>query len=256
MKRKFQKTLWVLLIAFLIINIFSNIAFASSVTVVDSISESTGADDVMGVIWDGIGTVIDGIVGLLTIVIRIPLLLIVMAFQGIITGISALGGSSIEGILTPDDLFFNRVGLTDINFFDLSGNPSAIQTIRINVATWYYVFRILSIVILLGILIYIGTRMAISTIAENQAKYKSMIMNWAKSFALVFFLNYIILFGLETNNAFVGLLEIPVRTKIGVGVTTQLAIRSAVRSSNSIMGVINCICNASRYDNSIFILIY
>lgn len=255
MKKKIQKTLWVLLIALLIINIFSNIAFASGVTVVDSISETTGADDVMGVIWDGIGTVIDGVVGLLTIVVRIPLLLIVMAFQGIVTGISLLGGSNIDGILTPDDLFFNRVGLTNIDFFDFSGNASVIQTIRINVATWYYVLRILSIVILLAVLIYIGIRMAISTIASDQAKYKRMLMDWAVSFALVFFLNYIIIFTIETNNALIGLLEKPIRTKIGVGVTTQLAIRSAVRSSNSILGITNCICNVSWYNNSFLIFI-
>ena len=70
--------------------------------------------------------------------------------------------------------------------------------------------------------------MAISTVASDQAKYKNMLMDWVTSFALVFFLNYIIMFTVEANNALIGLLEIPVRTKIGSGITTQLAIRSAV----------------------------
>lgn len=175
-----------------------------------------------------IGTGLDGVVGLLTIVVRIPLLLIVMGFQTIMTGIMMLGGSNAEGFLTPDDLFFNRIGLTNIDFFDFSGNVSAIQTIRVNVATWYYVLRILSIIILLAVLIYIGIRMAISTVASDQAKYKTMLMDWAVSFALVFFLNYIIMFTIEANNALVGLLEGPVRTKIGEGVVKELAIRSAI----------------------------
>lgn len=256
MKKKIRKTLMVLLIILLIMNIFGNSVLATSTTVVESIDESTGADSVMSMIWEGIGGVVDGVVGILTIVVRIPLLLIVMAFHGIMTGISMLGGSNIEGILTPDDLFFNRVGITNIDFFDFSGNASVIQTIRVNVATWYYVLIILSIIILLAVLIYIGIRMAISTVATDQAKYKTMLMDWAVSFALVFFLNYVIMFTIEANNALVGLLEGPVRTKIGVGVATKLAIRSAVRSSNRILGIINRICNVSWYDNSISILIH
>ena len=228
MKKKVLKIVVALCVILVIANLFGRPVLASNATVVNEISESLGGDDIMGAIWDGIGTVIDGVVGLLTIVIRIPLLLIVMALQAILTGISMLGGSNIEGILTPDDLFFNKVGLTNIDFFDLSGNTGVIQTIRVNVATWYYVLRILAIIILLVVLIYIGIRMAISTVASDQAKYKNMLMDWVTSFALVFFLNYIIMFTVEANNALIGLLEIPVRTKIGSGITTQLAIRSAV----------------------------
>lgn len=228
MKKKVQKIVFALLIILFIINILGNTVLASNVTVVNEISESVGGDDILSAIWDGVGTVIDGVVGLLTIVIRIPLLLIVMALQGILTGISMLGGSEIEGILTPDDLFFNKVGLTNIDFFDVSGNASVIQTIRVNVATWYYVLRILSIIVLLVVLIYIGIRMALSTVASDQAQYKRMLMDWVTSFALLFLLNYIIMFTIEANNALIGILEIPVRTKIGSGITTQLAIRSAV----------------------------
>lgn len=206
------------------------------VQVIESIDESSEEDTFAAGVLDDIGTVIDGVVGLLTTVVRIPLLLIVMAFQGIMTGIAMLGGNNIEGILTPDDLFFNRVGLTNIDFFDFSGNASVIQTIRVNVATWYYVLRILSIIILLAVLIYVGIRMAISTVASDQAQYKRMLMDWAVSFALVFFLNYIIVFTIEANNALVGLLEGPVRTRIGQGVVKQLAIRSAVGVATTTWG--------------------
>lgn len=228
MKKKVLKIVVALCVILVIINLFGRPVLASNATVVNEIEESLGADDVMAAIWDGIGTVIDGVVGLLTIVIRIPLLLIVMALQAILTGVSNLGGSNIEGILTPDDLFFNKVGLTNIDFFDLTGNASVIQTIRVNVATWYYILRILAIIVLLVVLIYIGIRMALSTVASDQAAYKRMLMDWITSFALVFLLNYIIMFTIEANNALIGLLEIPVRTKIGSGITTQLAIRSAV----------------------------
>ena len=46
------------------------------------------------------------------------------------------------------------------------------MTIRKNIAIWYYALRNLAIGILLAILIYVGIRMAISTVASDEAKYK------------------------------------------------------------------------------------
>ena len=96
------------------------------------------------------------------------------------------------GFLTPDDIFFNRVALTNINFFDFNCGPS-LKVIRQNVAAWYYTLRIFAISALLVVLLYIGIRMAISTVASDQAKYKKMITDWLVSFALVFLLHYIII---------------------------------------------------------------
>ena len=64
------------------------------------------------------------------------------------------------GFLTPDDIFFNRVALTNINFFDFNCGPS-LKVIRQNVAAWYYTLRIFAISALLVVLLYIGIRMAI-----------------------------------------------------------------------------------------------
>lgn len=227
MKKKIQKIIWIVLMILLIMNVLGNVVFASNTTVVNEIAETTEEESVIQGVFDGLGMVLDGLVGILTLTIRLPILLIIMAIHGIITGITALGGTEMEGILTPDDIF-NKVGLTNIDFFDFSGNIGAIQTIRINVATWYYILRILAIVILLVVLIYVGIRMAISTVASEQAQYKKMLTDWVVSFALIFLLNYIIIFTIEANNALVGLLEYPVRTKIGMGITTQLITRSVV----------------------------
>lgn len=56
----------------------------------------------------------------------------------------------------------------------------------------YKTMRELSIAASLFVLIYIGIRMAISTVASQKAKYKDMLVNWAISFALLFVLHYII----------------------------------------------------------------
>ena len=184
----------------------------------------------------GVLGLVDGITGLLSKFIQVPFLLIGLSLQMIFSALAKLGGNDIEGLLTPDDIIFNRLSITDINFFDINNNNSdIINTIRTNIATWYYVFRIFSIVVLLAVLIYIGIRMTISTVASDQAQYKRMLKDWAVSFALLFFLNYIIIFTLEANNAFVSILagqkestgqvgraRILNVVPIGEGVTTNL----------------------------------
>ena len=115
------------------------------------------------------------------------------------------------------------MGLTEIDFFNFSGETSAIKTIRMNIATWYYILRVLSIVILLAVLIYIGIRMAISTIASEKAQYKRMLTDWVVSFALLFLLNYVIMFTIEVNNALIAMLSGPAKVTLGDGVILQLS---------------------------------
>lgn len=67
------------------------------------------------------------------------------------------------------------------------------EIVKEQVAIWYYGIRNLAIVISLLVLIYIGIRMAISTLADDKAKYKKMLISWLQSFILIFFLHYIIL---------------------------------------------------------------
>lgn len=111
-----------------------------------------------------------------------------------------------SGWLTPDDIFFNRVSFTNINFFDFNCSAS-VKVIRENVAAWYYTLRIFSIAALLLVLLYIGIRMAISTVASDEAKYKKMITDWLVSFALLFLLHYIIIATLSVNNGLVEILR-------------------------------------------------
>lgn len=61
-----------------------------------------------------------------------------------------------------------------------------------NVSKYYVIIRNLSIAILLGVLLYIGIRMAISTVASEEAKYKKMLFDWTISLVLVFMLHFII----------------------------------------------------------------
>lgn len=80
-------------------------------------------------------------------------------------------------------------------------NP--ILVIRKNVANMYYAIRNIAIVGLLLTLIYIGVRMAITTIAEQKAKYKQTLVNWCVSLVIVFMIHYIMVFIMQLNEALV-----------------------------------------------------
>lgn len=145
--------------------------------------------------------------GILSYLWRLPLLAVAGVLNGLLTAVANLdGNSSISGLVTPDDIIFNRIGLTNINYFDFDDCGPVILNIRQNVATWYYSIRILAIAILLVVLIYVGIRMATSSIASDQAKYKEMLKNWMVSFALVFVLHYIVIIGIEINNGLVDII--------------------------------------------------
>ncbi len=93
----------------------------------------------------------------------------------------------------------------DVNFFQLTGSgiTNELLTFRTAIAKWYYILRLISVAILLVILIYVGIRMALSTIASEQAKYKQMLVDWVTSLALLFLLHYIIIFAITANGSIV-----------------------------------------------------
>lgn len=90
------------------------------------------------------------------------------------------------------------------NDFLLTTNDSpSNNTIKEQVSAWYYSIRNLSIAIGLLILIYIGIRMAISTLSDDKAKYKKMLIGWIQSFVLIFFLHYMMIVAMGLQKALV-----------------------------------------------------
>ena len=229
-KSKIQKIIFIVTIILIIMNVICNVVLATNgeasretndgVIVINEI-DTEEEDDTWSLV-DGLLGVLDGLMAIVSKILGLPFLLIAVGIQGVLTQIAKMGGESIEGWVTPDDIFFNRLAITDINFFNLNTGADAIDTIRLNIATWYYVLRVLAMVALLAVLIYVGIKMALSTIASEQAMYKKMLTNWAVSFALIFLLNYIIMFVLEVNDAFVGILKSTITIRIGEGVPSTL----------------------------------
>lgn len=115
-------------------------------------------------------------------------------------------------IITIEDIIYNRVPILDANVFNFKQaggleltSDSVIYKLRETIATWYEIFRKVAIVVMLGMLIYLGIRMALSSIAERKASYKKALISWVTGFVLIFFIHYIMILVLNLNSSLVGL---------------------------------------------------
>ena len=78
-----------------------------------------------------------------------------------------------------------------------------IYVLKENIAMWYYVFRIIAIIIMLMVLIYLGIKMTISTVSEKKAVYKEMLVSWILGFLLLFTIHYIMYGIIYINETFI-----------------------------------------------------
>ncbi len=211
LKRKHVKRIILLLVVIICFNIIaSNLSCVEAATEDTTSSSGLAADFAEGnkqLEGDSpIASLIEGLVGILiTGPIRLVCLLMGMLLQTITSAVASIAGQEFN-MVTIDDILFNRVGITDINFFDLDGAGSALRVLRELIAGWYYTLRNLSIVILLCILVYLGIRIAISTVASEKAVYKKMLIDWMVSFAIIFVIHYIILITINVSNALVDII--------------------------------------------------
>lgn len=113
--------------------------------------------------------------------------------------------------LTPFDIFFNEYPVLKINFFNVTeagtDDTNFVYKFRSTVAYWFYALRTISSAILLVILIYVGIRMALSSIADDRAKYKKMLVDWVCSLLLIFLLQYMAIGIIYLNNSIVDALK-------------------------------------------------
>lgn len=94
---------------------------------------------------------------------------------------------------TIEDTVFNKIQLFDADYFTSEANDSDFnKAIKNSVAIFYYITKTIAVLFGLIMLIYLGIRMAVSTIASNIAKYKDMLKDWLVSMILIFLTPYII----------------------------------------------------------------
>ena len=137
-------------------------------------------------------------------ILGIPLYMVKVLFiaPGILVNLVLTGIASVaenpDGIVTIEGILFNRVGITNIDFFSArEGNMGVISQ---TIAGFYVAIRNLAIALSLAVLVYIGVHMAINSSAEAQAKYKQMLTNWFVGFGIIFILHYFMVAVIKVNN--------------------------------------------------------
>ena len=100
-------------------------------------------------------------------------------------------------------------------YYYVDSNKTEIHTSKQNTALdlskiisrWYYSIRNIAIIVMMLILIYIGIRMMLSSIASEKSKYKKMLGDWVVSMCLIFVLHYIMVFAVNINESIVKLIS-------------------------------------------------
>lgn len=103
---------------------------------------------------------------------------------------------------------FGKVRLFDVNFLQREDNEEPMQKIiKDKVAKFYYLVRNIAIGFMLLVLIYTGVRLALTTLASDAAKYKTMIKDWLVSMIILMTLQYFMVIILELGTVASNLCE-------------------------------------------------
>lgn len=113
--------------------------------------------------------------------------------KGTLSSVINEGDMSEQTNFTIGELISGDYNILNNDFLLESNDSPANNSIKEAVSGWYYGIRNLAIIISLLVLVYIGIRMAISTLSDDKAKYKKMLVSWIQSFILIFFLHYIMI---------------------------------------------------------------
>lgn len=96
-----------------------------------------------------------------------------------------------------------------------STNNSAYQLKDI-IAKWYYIIRNIAIIGLMLVLVYVGIRMLLTSIASEKAKYKQMLFDWVVAMCLVFVLHYFMVFANHFVDNLVSIFSSTAETKMHI----------------------------------------
>ena len=122
---------------------------------------------------------------------------------------------------SAEEIFKGNILLFDVNFFDdvpeiqaktneegevqyyyymedgeevKTSNQSSVAMLKKTVSSWYNALRNICIVVMLSVLVYIGIRILLATVASDRAKYINMLRDWFVGLCLLFLMHYIMAF--------------------------------------------------------------
>ena len=125
------------------------------------------------------------------------LTVIPQSVNGILNLFIATTSNGVSDKFTIYDTVMGHYEIFNIDYLNvptsINDDATFMEIVKWSAMKYYYILRNLSIALSLLVLIYIGIRMAISTVAEEQAKYKKMIINWLASLVLIFLIHFIVI---------------------------------------------------------------
>ena len=102
--------------------------------------------------------------------------------------------------LAEDDINKNHEGAQYYYYLDDNGdevktsNQNSAVILRKTISSWYKALRNICLVLMLSVLVYIGIRMLLSSVASDKAKYLTMLKDWFIGLCLLFLMHYIMAF--------------------------------------------------------------
>ena len=198
------------------------------------IDQSNPMSDFLGNIGTGIGHILNGVLGIIFMVLYLPIVIMVISIMSLLTILlqdsnkEAGAGEAKSGwLLTPDKIFMNKVPITNIEIFI---NGSLAEKTKLSgfvnaIASWYRVIFLISIAILFFILIYLSIRAMVASLAKDIAEIKMMFLNWIKSVMILFLMIFIIVGVITLNSAFVSII-------------TQSMVNESNALENQVMGLV------------------
>ena len=192
-----------------------------------------------------LGGFLNGLAGILTWIPRALINVCSMLCQTLayfVVDTAGHGDNEVSTLLTPFDIFFNKFTLTNINIFQTedienTSGGDLVYNIRETAAMLYYIVRAIAIGILLIMLLMIGIKMAIASLAEEKARLKNMFFDWLVSVGLVILMHMIILAIITLNEFLVSTIERVAGENNGLNVSDMVdSLRSAAFSINFLLG--------------------
>lgn len=117
-----------------------------------------------------------------------------------------------QNVVNVESILFNKVPILNANIFENVNNNTQqpnniVEIIRVAVAKWYYILRLIAIAFMLLVLIFVGIKMAISTIASEKAVYKQMLVDWVAGMIIVFTIHYMMIAIFAVNDSIIAGLQ-------------------------------------------------
>ena len=164
------------------------------------------------IILESLKDILDWLIGAMTYAFRATIAGLASMVEYTINSIMN-ATTGVEASLTIEKLVTNNVPALDVNFFNFNKaggmeieSSQLMYIVREAIASWYSLIRTVSIVGLLVALFYLVIRMIISTVSEEKAKYKEMLVSWVVSFIVVMFIHYFMVFVININESLIYLI--------------------------------------------------